>query len=66
MYPEIFSTNWVKLNGMEENCYSKTVPIMLTSMDLLESCEFEKLKIYRECNLLNRSIIYTNRCGTHK
>ena len=37
MYPGIFPTGWVKPSGIEENGYCKTVPTMLTSMDVLES-----------------------------
>ena len=51
---------------MREDGYSKTVPTILTSIDVLESGEFNKMKIYREYDLLNRSINYMNRCGTHK
>ena len=52
-------------NSMEKDGYSKTVPIKLTSMDILESGEFKKQKINREYNFLNRSINIMNHCYTH-
>ena len=51
---------------MEEDGYCKTVPTMLTSMDVLESGKLKKLKNNREYDLLNRSINYYNHCGNHK
>ena len=66
MYPGKVSTDWVKSSQRREDGYSKTVPTILTSIDVLESGEFNKMKIYREYDLLNRSINYMNRCGTHK
>ena len=51
MHPGIFPTEWVKPNGMKEDGYCKTVPTMLSSMDVLESGELKKLKINREYDL---------------
>ena len=56
----------MKPSGTEEDGYCKTVPTMLTSMDVLESGELKKLKINRDYDLLIRSINYMNHCGTHK
>ena len=53
MHPGTFPTDWVKPSGMEEDGYCKTVPTMLSSMDVLESGELKKLKINREYDLLN-------------
>ena len=44
MYPGIFPTGWVKPSGIEENGYCKTVPTMLTSMEVLESDELKKIE----------------------
>ena len=41
MYPEIFPTDWVKSSGIEEDGYYKTVPTMLSSIDVLESGELK-------------------------
>ena len=49
---------------MEEDGYYKTVPIILISMDVLESGELKKIKINREDDFLNYSINYMNHCGT--
>ena len=65
MYPGIFPTNKVKPSGIEEYGYSKTLPTILTSIDVLESGELKKLKINREYNSLNRLINIMNHCGTH-
>ena len=51
---------------MKEDRYCKTVPTMLSSMDVLESGELNKLKIDREYDLLNHFINYMNHCGTQK
>ena len=56
----------MKPSGTEEDGYCKTVPTMLTSMDVLESGELKKLKINRDYDLLIRSINYMNHCDTHK
>ena len=56
IHPGTFPTDWVKLSGIEKDRYCKTVPTMLSSMNVLESGELKKLKINREYNLLNRSI----------
>ena len=37
MHPAIFPTDLTKYSGREEDCYSKTVPTMLTFMGVLES-----------------------------
>ena len=66
MHPRTFPTDWVKPSGMEDDGYCKTVPTMLSSMDVLESGELKKLKINREYDLLNRSVNYYNHCDTHK
>ena len=42
MHPENISTDWMRPNSMEKDGYSKTVPIKLTSMDILESGELKK------------------------
>ena len=34
MHPGTFPIDWVKLSGMEEDGYCKTVLVMLTSMDV--------------------------------
>ena len=41
---------------MEEDIYCKTVPTMLSSMDILESGKLKKLKINREYDWLDRFI----------
>ena len=56
----------MKPSSIEGDEYSKTFPTMLSSMDVLESGELEKLKINREYDFLNRSINYINHCGIHK
>ena len=42
MHPGTFPTDWIKTSGMEENGYFKTVPTMLTSIDILKSDELKK------------------------
>ena len=43
---------------MEEDKYCKTVPAILSSMDVLDSGELKKLKINREYDVLNYSVNY--------
>ena len=38
---------------------------MLSSMNILDRVEIKKLQINREYNLLNRSVNFMYRCGTH-
>ena len=44
MHPGTFPTDWVKPNGMEEGGYCKTIPTMLTSMDVLDSGELKQIE----------------------
>ena len=41
MHPGKFPTDWVKPSGMEEDGYCKTVPTMLSSMDIFRSDELK-------------------------
>ena len=66
MHPGTFPNNWMKHSGTEEDGYCKTVPTILTFMDVLENGELKKLKINREYDFLNCSINYMNHCGAHK
>ena len=56
IYIGTFLTDWMKTSGIEEDKFCKNVPRMLSSIDVLESVELEKLNIGRECDLFNRSI----------
>ena len=42
IHPGTFPTDWVKLSGIEKDRYCKTVPTMLSSMNVLESGELKK------------------------
>ena len=53
-------------NGIEQDGYSKTVPTMLTSMNVLESSELKKLKIYRKYYVSNGLFNIIYHCDTHK
>ena len=48
MHPGRFSKDRTRPGEKEEDEYSKTTPSMLSSMDMLESGELNKLKINRE------------------
>ena len=66
MYPGTFPNDCVALSGMEEDGYSSTSDLTLSSINVLDSAELKKLKINREDELLNRAINYINHYGTHK
>ena len=65
MYTHTFSTDLMKASSMEEDGYCKTVPTILISVDVLQSGELKRLKINRECDLVNSSINYMNHCDIH-
>ena len=47
MHPGTFPTDWAKFSGMEEDRYCKIIPTMLSSINILEIDELNKLKTNR-------------------